>query len=129
VQEAEKATSGGPSSGYTGHISHARSPPAARSFILDENEGSRCQISLDPRCLNCFGTSGKDKASIINGFKMACLNYQSSKVKVPTGDLLSRSAVTQKQEVKIKLLQHEYNSGGLAPSFIQEEIQKQVEAS
>ena len=42
-------------------------------------------VELDPKCINCFGTSGKDKASIIKCFKIACLNYQSSKIKIPTG--------------------------------------------
>ena len=39
-------------------------------------------VSLDQRCFNCITTSGQDKGAILQGFKMACLNYMPGLVKV-----------------------------------------------
>jgi hypothetical protein len=53
-------------------------------------------ISVDGKCLNCHGTSGREKGSIMNCFKMACLNYKSSNVPMPVGPALPRTMVTDR---------------------------------
>lgn len=39
-------------------------------------------LQLNSKCFNCFGTTGRDKAAIIQLFKTACLNYQPSSIRV-----------------------------------------------
>jgi len=51
-------------------------------------------IGVDGKCLNCHGTAGREKQTIMNCFKMACLNYKSSKVPMPMGPSIARTDVT-----------------------------------
>jgi hypothetical protein len=37
---------------------------------------------IDPKCLNCMGTTGKDKGTLLNLIKVACINYKSSKIQI-----------------------------------------------
>lgn len=57
------------------------------------DESRKPMVNLDGKCLNCPGTSLREKTGIINCFKIACLNYKSSDVPLPTGEA-PRSEVT-----------------------------------
>jgi hypothetical protein len=52
--------------------------------LLAEDDDTKL-ISISSKCLNCFGSSGRDKLAILNCFKIACLNYKPSSVLLPSG--------------------------------------------
>ena len=59
-----------------------------------------------------MGTQGRDKAAIINSFKLACLNYKPGKILLDVGETLTPSQVTLLQKNRVKdLTDALYNQG------------------
>jgi hypothetical protein len=48
----------------------------------DQYFKSSDMIKFNPKCFNCLGSTGRDKSAILELFKIACLNYQASPIKV-----------------------------------------------